>query len=94
MISLWEHKATQHHARLAENITSDSATTGQFLTALDGLGAEGQAGLALTDRIIDGQAFLLSTNGVMCLSGLLMLVLIAPVWLAKGPFVRGSAAAH
>ncbi len=86
--SMWEHKAQIHHARLVENVTEVSSTAQSFLQQLGQTGLSPQAALSYTDRLIDTQAYLLSTNGVLCTCGLLMLCLIVPVWFARGPFVR------
>ena len=47
--------------------------------------------LAQLDRTLTTQAYLLSTDAVMCISGMLMLSLIGLIWWAKPPFtVRGG----
>ena len=89
MTSLWEHKAQEHHARLVENVNNASPASGEFFNQLGQAGFSTELASAFTDRLIDTQAYLLSTNAVSCLCGLMMLVLIVPIWFAKGPFVRG-----
>lgn len=89
--SLWEHKATEHHARLVENVNTASDSAMNYLGTLQGTGMNMDAALATTDRLINQQAYLLSTNAVLCLCGIMMLALVLPIWLAKGPFSRVAA---
>lgn len=91
MTSYWEHRAQFHHANLAENINSASAPAQSYLQQLGNLGLGHQASLALTDRVVESQAYMLSTNNVMLTCGILMVCLAVPIWFAKGPFVKVAA---
>ena len=61
-------------------------TTQQALDKLATLGIPHDAGLAWINAQVQVQAYLLATNDVMLLSGLMMLSLVLLVWWAKPPF--------
>jgi DHA2 family multidrug resistance protein len=80
---IWDRRATLHHAYLTESLsTYDPATR----DALDLLGGANQHGAAMLDRIVEGQAYMLSTVEYFTLLGWLFLTLLAIIWLAKPPF--------
>ncbi|WP_069863075.1 DHA2 family efflux MFS transporter permease subunit [Pseudomonas citronellolis] len=80
---IWDRRATLHHAHLTESLsTYDPATR----DALDLLGGANQHGAVMLDRIVEGQAYMLSTVEYFTLLGWLFLTLLAIIWLAKPPF--------
>jgi DHA2 family multidrug resistance protein len=91
MTSLWDHKGIEHHARLAEQVTAYNPLATHYLDQLHAIGLGDIQALAQLDRTLTTQAYLLSTDAVMCISGMLMLSLIGLIWWAKPPFtVRGG----
>lgn len=81
--TLWDSRATLHHAHLVEKLTvTDGA-------AVEGFGALMSAGMGLEqaaayiNRLIDQQAFTRAANDVYLASALLFLGLVPLVWLAK-----------
>jgi DHA2 family multidrug resistance protein len=90
--TLWDHRATLHHAQLAEKITPYDPATSQALSSLQAGGMSPDQSLAFLNRMVDQQAALLSANDIFFASSLLFLGLIAVVWLAKP--ARGGASAE
>ena len=91
MTSLWDHKGIEHHARLAEQVTAYNPLATHYLDQLHAIGLGDTQALAQLDRTLTTQAYLLSTDAVLCISGMLMLSLIGLIWWAKPPFtVRGG----
>ena len=88
--TLWDRRATLHHARLVEHLASGSPLTSQTLQKLQGAGLGTGQSEGLINRIVDQQAFMASADDIFYLSGLLFLALIAVVWLARP--VRGAVA--
>ena len=88
--TLWENRATLHHAQLAESINNGSSTAMQTLNQLAASGYSGEQALASVNRLIDQQAFTLAVNDVFWMSSMLFFVLIALVWMTKPQ--RGSGA--
>jgi DHA2 family multidrug resistance protein len=78
--TLWEDRATLHHAHLVESITQASPEALQGLGALGGLGLDPQQAAALLNRFIDQQAFTRAADDIFFGSALLFAALIAVVW--------------
>jgi len=81
--TLWENRASLHHAQLAESINSGSNTAMQTLNQLGASGYSSEQALASVNRMIDQQAFTLAVNDVFWMSSMLFFVLIALVWMAR-----------
>jgi DHA2 family multidrug resistance protein len=81
--TLWDRRATLHHARLVEHLTPDNAATVSALSGIQASGLNDQAGAAAMNRIVDVQAFMLSADDLFYVSGLIFLALIMVIWLAK-----------
>src|SRR6185369_17214788 len=73
--TLWDHRATLHHAQIAEHISGDGPAR-QALAGLQASGLTPDQSYALLNRLVDQQAFMLSANDVFYASALLFLVLI------------------
>lgn len=92
MTALWAHKGIEHHARLVEHVTAYNPLATQYLDQLQAAGLTAQQALGQLDRTLTSQAYLLATNAVLCISGMLMVSLIVLIWWAKPPFtVRAMA---
>ncbi len=76
--TLWDHRATLHHARIVERLNGADA-----LATMQAGGLTPQQSHAVLDRLVDQQAFMLSANDVFYASAVLFLLLIAVVWLAR-----------
>ena len=81
--TLWDHRATLHHAQLVERLSGADAASTEALAALQASGLTPQQSHAVLDRLVDQQAFMLSANDVFHVSALIFLALIAVVWLAR-----------
>lgn len=86
MTALWDHKGIEHHARLVEHVTAYNPLATRYLEQLQATGLSAEQALMQLDRTITTQAYLLSTNAVMFISGMLMIGLIGLIWWAKPPF--------
>ncbi len=89
--TLWDHRATLHHAQLAERFNGADAASRQAIAALQASGLSPEQSYGVLNRLVDQQAFMLSANDVFYASALLFLALIAVVWLARP--VRGASQA-
>jgi DHA2 family multidrug resistance protein len=87
--TLWERRATLHHAQLTEGLTQGSAAFNQALQGLQAGGLTPQQALAQVERMVNQQAFMLAANDIFYVSAVLFLLLIPLVWLAHAP--RASA---
>jgi len=90
--TLWDHRATFHHAQLAERITASDPATAQALANLQASGMAPDQSLSLINGLINQQAALLSANDIFFASSILFLALIGVVWLTKAPRAAGVGA--
>jgi DHA2 family multidrug resistance protein len=92
--TLWDRRASLHHAQLVEHLTRFDPQSQQTLALLQANGMSAAQAQAAVNRLIDQQAFMLSANDVFYASALLFLALIGVVWLARPvPRVPGQKAA-
>ncbi len=72
-----------HHAYLTENISQyDPATR----ATVEQLGGPGQHSAALLERMVESQAYMISTIDYFTLLGWLFLAMLVVICLAKPPF--------
>lgn len=81
--TLWEDRASLHHAQLVENVARGALPTEQALAGLHSLGLTAEQALAALNRTVDAQAFMLAADEIFYGSALLFLLLIGLVWLAR-----------
>ncbi|HXY96983.1 MAG TPA: DHA2 family efflux MFS transporter permease subunit [Steroidobacteraceae bacterium] len=88
--TLWDHRATLHHAQHVEHLTPGSPVASQALAQLQAQGMGTEQSYALLNRLVDAQAFMLSADDIFYVSGMIFIVMIALVWLAR-PQLSGGA---
>lgn len=83
--TLWDHRASMHHAHLVEAISSGArdATTQQVLAQLAAAGQSAEQAGATLNRLIDQQAYTMAVTDVFYLSGLLFVALVALIWMTS-----------
>lgn len=91
LTSLWVHKSKVHHARLSEFVNPYNPLATEYLDRLQSTGLTPEQALDELNRTVTGQAYLLSTNAVLCISGMLMLSLLLLIWWARPPFTAPAA---
>ena len=95
--TLWENRAVMHHAHLTESINSGSVAATQALANLQASGYDGTQSLAIIDRMINVQAYVLSADDIFYVSTVIFILLLPLVWLArrnKGGGAAEAGAAH
>ena len=91
--TLWDHRATMHHAHLAEKLTTYDPATSQALANMQASGLSPEQSFAALNRLVDQQAALLSATDIFYASALLFLAMIGLVWLSKPQVASASAEA-
>ena len=94
--TLWESRAALHHAQLAEAVNPGNPAAQAMLSGLATSGLSPQQALALVNRMVDQQAFMLAANDIFYISALIFLLLIPLVWLSHpqpSPVTGADAAA-
>ncbi len=81
--TLWENRASLHHAQLVESIHSGNATAMATLDQLMGSGMNREQALASIDRMINQQAYTLAVTDLFYLSAALFFVLVVVIWFAR-----------
>ena len=76
--TMWERRATLHHARISERLDlRNGLASGLVDQAPDG------SGLAVMNRLLDQQAFMMAADEIFYACGVLFLILIVVVWAAR-----------
>ncbi|HEY6482146.1 MAG TPA: DHA2 family efflux MFS transporter permease subunit [Steroidobacteraceae bacterium] len=91
--TLWDRRATLHHAQLVEHLTAGDPISSQAIAHLHAGGLAAQQSYGLLNRLVDQQAFMLSANDIFDISAILFLVLIGVVWFARPTHDSSGAAA-
>jgi MFS transporter, DHA2 family, multidrug resistance protein len=89
--TLWDRRATLHHAQLVEHLSTGDPVSSQALANLQSGALSTQQSYGLLNRLVDNQAFMLSANDIFYASGVLFLVLVFVIWLAR-PGAGGAGA--
>ncbi len=90
--TLWEDRATMHHAHLAESVNLGNNAATQAMSGLAAAGQSPDQSSATLMRLLDQQAYTMAVTDVFYLSAGLFVALIGLVWLAKPQLGRGAAA--
>jgi DHA2 family multidrug resistance protein len=81
--TVWQDRATLHHAQLAEAVNQGSAATNATLSGLASAGLSTEQALASVNRLVDQQAYMLAASDVFYASALIFLALIPLVFLGR-----------
>jgi DHA2 family multidrug resistance protein len=90
--TVWENRATMHHAHLTESATTGQQAFDHALGSLQGAGLSHAQALNSLDGILNTQAFTLSALDLFYASAIIFLLLTALVWLARPKKAAGAAA--
>jgi len=91
--TLWDNRASLHHAHLSEIVNPGNYAAGQAIMQLGALGQTPDQVTATINRLVDQQAYTMAVTDVFWLSAILFLGLIGLVWLTKPKMAPGAAAA-
>jgi len=83
--TLWDDRASLHHAHLVEHLRDGSPAVDQTLGSLSALGLDATRSLAMLERQVDVQAHMLAADDLFMLSAWLFLMLLGVLWLARPP---------
>jgi DHA2 family multidrug resistance protein len=92
--TVWDRRATLHHAQLVEHLTQGNPVASQTFSNLQAGGFGTDQSYALVNRLVDQQAFMLSANDIFYVSGLLFIGLIVLVWFARPQKAGGAGASE
>jgi DHA2 family multidrug resistance protein len=89
--TLWESRATLHHAQLSEAINRGNDAAPQAIGQLTAGGLSNEQALATIDRTINQQAYTMAVTDLFYLSALVFLLLTLVIWLARPGIGAGQA---
>jgi MFS transporter, DHA2 family, multidrug resistance protein len=92
-VSLWTHREAIHQSKLVESLTTENPQLQMAINHLQALGLTNKSSYAEINNIIANQAYMLATNDVFWISGILFLCLLVLIWFAKPPFFAKAGAA-
>jgi DHA2 family multidrug resistance protein len=90
--TLWESRASLHHANLSQQLSLSNPAAVQALADLKRAGQGHEQALATLNRLVDQQAFTMAATDLFWLSSMLFVALVALVWLSS-PARHGDALA-
>lgn len=93
-VTVWDNRATYHHAVLTEAVNQGSPAARHFLDLLHASGLNSGRDLAMIDRLVTQQSYMIATNEVFYLSGGLCLVLAVMIWFARPKSGVGPSLGH
>jgi len=83
--TLWDNRATLHHARLVEQMGLNGTALNSAATALNQAGVPGSAAYASINRLVDVQAFTWAADDIFIGSAITFLFLIITIWFTRRP---------
>lgn len=93
-VTLWEHLATSHHARLVENVTAYSPVGNEYFNTLKASGLSAEQAYATMERMINAQSYMLATNQFFVVCAIAFFALTGLVWLTKPKKLASAPSGH
>ena len=85
---IWSRREVYHHANLTESVSAYNPSAMDYLHKM---GGATQQHLAVVDKTIEQQAYMMSTIDYFWLLGWGFMALIVVIWFARPPFIRAGA---
>jgi MFS transporter, DHA2 family, multidrug resistance protein len=78
---------------MVEHLTPGSPTAAQAFATLHAQGMGTEQSYALVNRLVDGQAFMMAADDIFYVSGIIFILMIGLVWLARPQLGTADSAA-
>jgi len=88
--TLWEDRATLHHAHLTEAARPGQPAFDAAMAGLQGRGMSHEQSATVINNLIDQQAFTMSATDIFYASAILFILLIGLVWVARPKKAKGA----
>ncbi len=92
IIAAWDHRQALHHTRLAEHLGLGDPQVAGFLGKAAAAGFGGAQPHGLLEGLLENQAYMLATNDIFWLCGILFMILVPLIWTTRPPFGQAGAA--
>jgi len=93
-ISVWDNRQDLHRSRLSESLSLFDTNTRHVVDTLQGLGMAPDQAYGQLERMLVGQSYMLATNDIFWIVGVLFLALIPLLWTTRPPFSAGPGGGH
>jgi DHA2 family multidrug resistance protein len=93
-VTAWEHLATNHHARLVENVTQFSPVSNDYINTLRASGLSLAQAYAVIERTINAQSYMLATNEFFVYCAVAFFSLTGLVWLTRPKKMASAPVGH
>src|SRR5262249_35180751 len=91
--TLWENRASLHHAQLAEHVARSNPATADALGKLGAAGLTPDQSLGLLNQLVNHQAVTMAGGGLFNASAGLLALRVPLVWLTRRARAAGATAA-
>jgi DHA2 family multidrug resistance protein len=91
IIAAWDHRQALHHTRLAEHLGLGDPQVTRFVERTAGAGFSPEQGHGLLENLLGNQAYMLATNDIFWLCGVLFMCLVPLIWTTRPPFGQPGA---
>jgi MFS transporter, DHA2 family, multidrug resistance protein len=88
--TLWENRASLHHAQLSEAVNNGSPAAQSAITGLGASGFSPEQVLGQINQLVNQQAFTMAADDIFYISAVLFILLIPLVWLSHPQRGGGS----
>ncbi len=92
IIAAWDHRQALHHTRLAEHLALGDPQVTRFLDQTAAAGFTPGQGQGMLENLLGNQAYMLATNDIFWICGVLFMCLIPLIWTTRPPFGQGGPA--
>jgi DHA2 family multidrug resistance protein len=89
-VSMWDHRERAHQSKLAESVMTYTPQVHQVLHQLQHIGFSSEQSTGVLQGVVINQSYMLSTNDIFWISGVLFIGLMLTVWIAKPPFFSNA----
>lgn len=86
-VTLWDHRERIHQSKLVESLSAFNPYLNQKIQQLQSIGLTNKASYAVVTKITVNQAYMLATNDIFWLSGILFFLLLVLIWFSRPPFL-------
>ncbi len=86
IIAAWDHRQALHHTRLAEHLAAGDPQIARFSGLVARAGFDAPQSYGILNDLLTNQAYMLATNDIFWLCGVLFVVLVPLIWTARPPF--------
>lgn len=86
-VTLWNRRESLHQSQLVESLTNANTHLSITVQQLQSIGMGPQSSYDQIYQMVIRQAYMLATNDIFYLSGIVFLGLLLLIWFARGPFL-------